>query len=146
VTHDLWVGDVGQDRYEEVDLVRKGENYGWNVYEAFERFSNKYERPNRTFTPPVFAYPHRVGVSVTGGYVYHGRRNPSFDGVYIFGDYQTQIIWGLTQTNRQLKTIRQLGLAPQKPVSFGCDNDGELFVVGYDGRIFRMHLENSFFQ
>jgi putative heme-binding domain-containing protein len=67
LTGDLWVGDVGQDRYEEVDLVRRGENYGWNVFEGFEPFSNRYRRPAITYVPPVFAYGRKFGVCVTGG-------------------------------------------------------------------------------
>src|SRR5580765_2007060 len=93
VTHDLWVGDVGQDRYEEVDLVRRGENYGWNVYEGFERFSNRYRREGDTFVPPVFAYTRKYGVSVTGGYVYRGNPKSSFYGVYICGDYESRRIF-----------------------------------------------------
>jgi glucose/arabinose dehydrogenase len=84
-THDLWVGDVGQDRYEEVDIVRKGENYGWNVYEGFEPFSNRYRKPGAKYISPVFAYGRKFGVSVTGGYVYRADRRSSFYGVYIFG-------------------------------------------------------------
>jgi putative heme-binding domain-containing protein len=67
VTRELYVGDIGQDLYDEVDVVRKGENYGWNVMEGFERFSNQYLREGETFTPPVFAYARKYGQSVTGG-------------------------------------------------------------------------------
>src|SRR4030095_2877218 len=66
-TKDLWVGDVGQDRFEEVAIVRAGENHGWNVNEGFSRFSDRFRREGATFTPPVFSYSHRHGVSVTGG-------------------------------------------------------------------------------
>jgi len=71
-THDLWVGDVGQDRIEEVEIVRAGENFGWNVYEGFDRFSDAFRRASERFQAPIFAYPHGVGVSITGGYVYRG--------------------------------------------------------------------------
>src|SRR5262249_2664240 len=97
LTHQLWVGDVGQDRYEDVDVVRGGENYGWNVYEGFEPFSNRYRKNGAVYTPPVFAYGRKFGVSVTGGFVYRGNAKSSFYGVYIFGDYQSQRLWGLTQ-------------------------------------------------
>lgn len=143
---DLWVGDVGQDRYEEVDLVQGGENYGWNVYEGFEPFSNKYRRPDEHFTPPVFAYSRRFGPSVTGGFVYRGDPNSSFYGVYIFGDYQTKRLFGLTQRHRRLETVRQLGTAPEPVVSFGQDASGNLYVVGYDGMIFKMNFNRSHFE
>ena len=145
-TGDLWVGDVGQDRYEEVDIVRKGENYGWNVYEGFEPFSNRYRKEGATYILPVFAYGRKFGVSVTGGYVYRGQRESSFYGVYIFGDYQSQRIWGLTQGNRVLKTIRQIGTAPQRIVSFGKDSQGELYLVGYEGTIYKIDFADAVFE
>ncbi|MHB8524154.1 MAG: PQQ-dependent sugar dehydrogenase [Limisphaerales bacterium] len=144
-TGDLWVGDVGQDRYEEVDIVRRGENYGWNVYEGFEPFSNRYRRPGETYVPPVFAYGRKYGVSVTGGFVYRADRRSSFYGVYIFGDYQSQRLFGLTHNHRVLKTIRQIGTAPQRVVSFGCDARGELYVVGYDGMIYQLNFRDAVF-
>jgi glucose/arabinose dehydrogenase len=94
-TGDLWVGDVGQDRYEEVDLVRRGENYGWNVYEGFEPFSNRYRQDGRVYVPPIFAYPRKFGVSVTGGFVYRAKKFSSFEGVYVFGDYESRRLFGL---------------------------------------------------
>ncbi len=138
LTGDLWVGDVGQDRYEEVDLVRRGENYGWNVYEGFEPFSNARRRPGEVFVPPVFAYSRKYGPSVTGGYVYRGDRSSSFYGVYVFGDYQSRRIFGLTQRQRLLETVRQIGWAPEPIVSFGQDAAGRLYLVGYEGMIYEM--------
>src|SRR4051812_19665161 len=84
VTRELYVGDIGQDLYDEVDIVRKGENYGWNVMEGFERFSNQYRREGEHFTPPVFAYPRKYGQSVTGGVVFPGDTPNSFFWGYIF--------------------------------------------------------------
>src|SRR5207245_6173104 len=80
LTGDLWVGDVGQDRYEEVDIVRRGENCGWNVYEGFERFSNHYRKTGITYVPPVFSYGRRLGVCVTGGFVYRADWSSSSTG------------------------------------------------------------------
>src|SRR6202012_577167 len=79
-TGDLWVGDVGQDRFEEVSMVRAGENEGWNVYEGFTPFSDQYRRPGEKYVPPIFSYSHHDGVSVTGGYVYHGTEAPALAG------------------------------------------------------------------
>ena len=146
LTGDLWVGDVGQDRYEEVDIVRRGENYGWNVYEGFEPFSNRYRKSGVTYAPPVFSYGRKFGVSVTGGFVYRAEPNSSFYGVYVFGDFQSQRIWGLKQTNGKLQQIRQLTIAPQRVVSFGRDSTGQLYVVGYEGTIYRIHFEDSTFE
>jgi glucose/arabinose dehydrogenase len=143
VTGELWVGDVGQDLYEEVDVVTKGENYGWNVIEGFAPFSNQYRRQGERFSPPVFAYGRKYGVSVTGGYVYRGDRSSELYGAYIFGDFQSRRIFALTREGTELKTARQIGLAPQRIVSFSRGPAGELYLVGYEGTIYRMELERA---
>ena len=145
LTAELWVGDVGQYLFEEVSIVRPGENHGWNVQEGFLEFSNQYRRPGEKYTPPVFAYRRRHGVSVTGGYVYRGKRNPSFYGAHIFGDYESKRIWALTQANRQLIRVAQIGVSPERIASFGVDAEGELLLVGYEGTIFRLVLDDSDF-
>jgi putative heme-binding domain-containing protein len=144
-TGDLWVGDVGQDRYEEVDIVRRGENYGWNVYEGFAPFSNRYRKEGATYTAPVFAYNRKYGPSVTGGHVYRANSKSTFYGTYIFGDYETRRVWGLTQENRILKKVRLIGMSPQKIVSFGLDEKGEIYLVGYEGTIYKMDFEQAKF-
>jgi len=146
VTHDLWVGDVGQDLYEEVDIVRKGENYGWNVYEGFERYSNRYRREGETFVPPVFAWTRKYGQSSTGGFVYRADPKSSFYGVYIFGDYQQKRIFALTQKDRVLGQVRLIADAPQSVVSFGQDSQGQIYFVGYEGNIYKLDLESSRFE
>jgi hypothetical protein len=138
-TGKLWVGDVGQDRWESVCLVRAGENHGWNVYEAYEPFSNEYRREGEKFTFPLYAYPHSFGVCVTG-------KAPSFDGVYIFGDYETRRIWGLKEEAGKLIAVREIGEAPQHIASFGVDENGDIYVVGYEGMIYRMDLSGSKFE
>ncbi len=145
-TQDLWIGDIGQSLFEEVSIARVGENHGWNVYEGFTPFSNRYRRAGETFTPPVIAYRRRYGVSVTGGHVYRGERSSSFVGAYIFSDFESKRIWALKQSNRQLVKIRQIGNCPEKPASFSIDKDGELFIVGYGGTIFRLILDDSVFE
>jgi putative heme-binding domain-containing protein len=142
-TGELWVGDVGQDLYEEVDVVKKGENYGWNVIEGFAPFSNQYRRQGERFSPPVFAYGRKYGVSVTGGYVYRGDRASALYGAYIFGDFQSRRIFALTREGTALKTVRQIGLAPQRIVSFSRGPAGALYLVGYEGTVYRMELEHA---
>jgi len=145
VTGDLWVGDVGQDRVEEVSIVRRGENHGWNVYEGFEPFSNRYRREGETYVPPVFAYRRKYGNSITGGYVYRGDRRSSFYGVYICGDYTSHRIWGLKQQDRTLRIVRQIGTAPQGIASFATDERGEIYVVGYEGMIYQLDFTGTSF-
>ena len=131
---------MGQDLYEEVDIVRRGENYGWNVFEGFEPFSNRYKRDGERFVAPVFAYSRKYGASVTGGYVYRADPRSSFYGVYIFGDYQTKRLFALAQDNRSLKQVRQIARPDQMPVAFGRDDAGNLYMVGYEGMIYRIDL------
>jgi putative heme-binding domain-containing protein len=144
-TGDLWVGDVGQDLFEKVAIVRGGENHGWNVYEGFLKFSDQYRREGQAYTPPVLAYRRKYGPSVTGGYVYRGRRNPSYVGAYVFGDFESRRIFALKQAGRQLITVKQIGDSPQKIASFGVDADGELLLIGYEGTIYRLMLDSSDF-
>jgi putative heme-binding domain-containing protein len=145
VTGDLWLADVGQDREEEVDIVHRGENYGWNVFEGFEPFSNQYRKEGRNFTPPVFAYKRKYGNSITGGYVYRGDKQSSFYGVYLCGDYTSKRIFGLTQENGALKTVRQIGSIPQGLVSFGTDEAGHVYAVGYEGMIYQLDFAEARF-
>jgi putative heme-binding domain-containing protein len=145
VTGDLWLADVGQDRVEEVDIVHRGGNYGWNVYEGFEPFSNQYRKEGRNFTPPVFAYKRKYGVSITGGYVYRGDKRSSFYGVYVCGDYASKRIFGVTQENGTLKAARQIGTIPQGLVSFGTDQAGHIYAVGYEGIIYQLDFTEAHF-
>ena len=145
LTGDLWVGDVGQDRYEEVCIVRRGENHGWNVWEGFERFSNQYRTEGSSYVKPVFAYDRKKGVSVIGGHVYRKDRKSPFYGVYICGDHRSRQIWGLIQKNRVLIKVLQIGTAPQRIVSFAESEVGDLYVVGYEGTIYQLDLEHSRF-
>jgi putative heme-binding domain-containing protein len=142
-TGDLWVGDVGQDRVEEIGIARAGENHGWNVYEGFERFSETFRRAEEQYRMPIFAYLHSVGVSITGGYVYRGERTPALRGYYICADFEARRVWALTQTNRALGEIIQIGFAPSRPVSFSQGRDGELYVLGHDsGQVYHVDLSS----
>ncbi|MBI3414469.1 MAG: PQQ-dependent sugar dehydrogenase [Verrucomicrobia bacterium] len=145
VTRDLWVGDVGQDRVEEAAIVRRGENHGWNVYEGFEPFSNRYRKDDATYTPPVFAYRRKYGNSITGGYVYRGDKRSSFYGVYVCGDYTSHRIFGLRQQDRTLQVVRQIGVAPQGIASFAIDQRGEIYLVGYEGMVYELDLAKANF-
>jgi putative heme-binding domain-containing protein len=146
VTRDLWVGDVGQDRIEEVSIVRRGENHGWNVYEGFEPFSNRYRKEGATYVPPVFAYRRKYGNSITGGYVYRGDKRSSFYGVYVCGDYTSHRIFGINQQDRTLQVVRQIGTAPQGIASFAQDENGNLYVVGYEGMVYQLDLSGTNFE
>ena len=139
MTGDLWVGDVGQGQYEEVSILRRGENLGWNVIEGFRPHSGRFASKDAQYAPPVFAYSHRVGPSVTGGFVYRGRKQPALVGKYVFGDYETRRVWALDQSDRQATAIIEIGRSPEKIASFGLDAEGEIYIVGVDnGLLFRI--------
>lgn len=140
---DLWVGDVGQDKFEEILILHRGENHGWNVYEGFNEFSSQYRRPGEPYVFPLFAYPRSLGVSVTGGFVYRGKKSPTFDGVYIFADYESRRFWGLSQENNRVTSIRELGTSAEHPVSFGVDESGELYFATYEGNLFAIDLAGT---
>ncbi len=138
VTGDLWVADLGQERGDEIDLVRRGDNYGWNAYEGFELFSKAHRKEGVAYAPPVFASRRKHGSALMGGRVYRGDKRSSFYGVYIFGDHQSKRIWGLTQDHGSLQTIRHLATAPQAITAFATDEQGGLYVVGYEGMIYQL--------
>jgi putative heme-binding domain-containing protein len=143
---DLWLADVGQDRVEEVCIVRSGENHGWNVYEGFEPFSNEFRREGENYVMPVFSYRRKYGNSVTGGYVYRGGEGSSFDGVHVCGDFTSKILFGLVVEDGVLKKARQIGNLPQRIVSFSEDEAGNLFAVGYEGMIYRIDFSGAVFE
>lgn len=143
LTGDLLLGDVGQDKFEEVCLVRGGENHGWNVIEAFAPFSNEYRRDEEAYTEPIFAYEHGLGFSITGGHVYRADERSSFYGVYVFGDYNTRRVWGLRHRNGELQDVREIGQAPGGIASFGVDDRGEIMLVTYDGMIYHVDFSSA---
>lgn len=142
---DLWVADLGQERGDEVAIVRRGENHGWNVYEGFELFSSEHRREGEVYVPPIFSNRRKFGSAVMGGCVYRGDKHSTFYGVYIFGDYQSKRIWGLTQNNRSLKSIRQLAISPQAITSFAADESGNIYVVGYQGMVYALDFAGANF-
>ena len=128
-TGDLWIGDVGQDRWEEVDRMTagaRGWNFGWSLYEGSHFFKAKSKL--RGFAWPVAQYSHAEGEAVMGGYRYRGSSYPRMQGVYFFGDYASGSIWGLQDSGGVW--VRQLLLAtPYAITAFGVDDNGELWVT-----------------
>jgi len=136
-TGNLWAGDVGQNAWEEIDVITNGKNYGWRLLEGTHCFNPKTHcRQVPHLVDPVTEYAHEQGrCSVTGGYVYRGKKIPNLVGTYVFGDFCSGEIWGYRNGERQILQSTDLQIS-----SFGEDRDGELYVVGYGGDIFRMVL------
>jgi glucose/arabinose dehydrogenase len=142
----LVVGDVGQDRFEEIDLVAKGDNLGWNVREATHCFEPKEGCRQEGLVDPIYEYGRGAGQSVTGGYVYTGSAVPSLSGQYVFGDFVTGSIWTLKLPGQYLAShdlveATLLGTWPLLVSSFGRDEQGEIYLVDYsEGGIYRLVL------
>ena len=96
--------------------------------------------------PPVAAYKRKYGNSVTGGYVYRGEGTPSFQGVYVFGDYTSRLIFGLAQKDGRLESLRQIAVSPEGIASFATDERGKIYVVGYEGMVFEMDFSSAVFE
>ncbi len=135
-TSRLWVGDVGQDRMEEIDLVEKGKDYGWNIMEG----TLPYVGGNETgLELPIWEYSHDVGNAIIGGYVYHGSATPVLTGAYVYGDYGTGKIWALTLSATGVPTNTLLTDSSLVVSSFGVDARGEIYVCAFDGKIYRFN-------
>jgi len=127
----LWLADVGQDAYEEIDIVSRGANFGWNIMEATHCY-NASSCSTSGLTLPVAEYPHSVGCSVTGGFVDRGAA-PDLRGVYLFGDYCSGRIWGMRLANGQIVGPVQIATSGFSIGSFAQDRAGEVYVLQYAG-------------
>jgi len=125
----LWLADVGQDAYEEIDLVSRGANFGWNIMEATHCY-NASSCNTAGLTLPVAEYPHSVGCSVTGGFVDRGASS-ELQGVYLFGDYCSGRIWGMRYTNGQITGPTQIATSGFSIGLFAQDRAGEVYVLEY---------------
>ena len=137
-TGDLWGGDVGQNKWEEIDLILKGKNYGWRPREgrhATRGVKDASDDASR-FEEPVAEYDHSEGISVTGGFVYRGAKHPSMQGIYLYGDYQFGTVWGLRyDTNASTMTTDPERLFRKRfcIASFGELNDGTVLMCCTEG-------------
>ncbi|MFN7140609.1 MAG: PQQ-dependent sugar dehydrogenase [Limisphaerales bacterium] len=151
-TGELYAADVGQNKWEEINIIKKGGNYGWSFREGFHEFGTNTPPVGVKFEDPILEYPHTVGqttnhtpgLSVTGGYVYRGNKIPALRGVYLYGDFVFGTLWGLRYEKGKVTTHGVLvempkGQNPPRQIaSFGEDGAGEVYVLAYDGRIYEL--------
>jgi len=152
-TGQLWAGDVGQDKWEEVDVIVKAGNYGWSAREGVHDFKNARTTGGNPIDP-IIEYPHNAGlsadckfpdhspgVSITGGYVYRGKKIPALRGVYIYGDFQMGTVWGLRYENGQVSAHGALSKENvlRQIASFAEDADGEVYLLSFEGKEGRIY-------
>jgi len=131
VTGLLWCGDVGQNLWEEIDIIVRGGNYGWNLREGMHKFGPKGSEPRKDLIEPIWEYHHSVGKSITGGHVYRGKKVPQLVGKYLYADYVTGKVWALDYDEKTGKVRGNYRITgPNLPVmSFGEDEQGEAYFT-----------------
>jgi quinoprotein glucose dehydrogenase len=132
-TGTLWAGDVGQNLWEEIDIITKGGNYGWAVRESAHAFGPSGSGPKPELIEPIWEYDHQVGKSITGGLVYRGKKFPELAGKYLYADYVSGRIWALKYDESSGKVVTNEEIpAPAGAfpiITFGDDEQGEVYFT-----------------
>jgi uncharacterized repeat protein (TIGR03806 family) len=142
-TGNLWAGEVGQDLWESVYLIEKGGNYGWSVSEGSHPFRPERKAGPTPILKPLIEHNHSEFRSLTGGFVYHGKKHPELQGAYIYGDYDTGRVWMLRYDEKAKKVIEHKELAKTRLriVAWAQDSDGEVYSLNFiDGGIHELAL------
>ncbi|MFW9850551.1 MAG: PQQ-dependent sugar dehydrogenase [Candidatus Thorarchaeota archaeon] len=140
-TGNLWVGDVGQNAIEEIDLIEAGGNYGWNTKEGTSCYNPAIGCDSTGLIDPITEYTHNLGRSVTGGFVYRGTGIPSLYGKYIYGDFISGRIWSLEYNDGEVLENVELFDTDLLISSFGVDTENNLYILSFDGAIYSIHEE-----
>jgi glucose/arabinose dehydrogenase len=130
-TGELWAGEVGQNLYEEIDILKAGGNYGWSIREALHPFSAKGVDVRPDLIDPIWEYHHDIGKSITGGLVYRGSKLPELDGAYLYADYVSLRVWALWYDAAKGRVVanREIPGFGKAVPSFGEDEKGEAYVL-----------------
>jgi glucose/arabinose dehydrogenase len=141
-TSDLYLGDVGQSEWEEIDYLAAGwsplVNFGWDVFEGTQVFEDKEPDPEGRLVGPILEYSHDEGCSVTGGYVYRGAQVPAALGRYFYGDYCSGTVWSLVVRAGRATSVRRAPFEVAELSSFGEDAGGELYLTSLGGSVYRL--------
>ena len=137
-TGHLWAGNVGQDRWEMIHLVRRGDNYGWSRYEGSHPFFLNRKAGPTPVVKPTVEHPHSEARSITGGVVYYGSKFPELRGAYVYGDYATGKMWALRHDGEKIIWHREIGDTTLQIVSFGIDHNDEILIVDLARGIYQL--------
>jgi uncharacterized repeat protein (TIGR03806 family) len=137
-TGQLWAGDVGQDRVEEINLIVKGGNYGWNIREGFQPFAPSTQHKPMDLLDPLVEYARQDGQSVTGGLVYRGRELTEFQGDYFYGDYLSGNVWSLKSENDTRISNILVAETGLEIAAFGEDAHGRMLLCAFDGNLYEL--------
>jgi uncharacterized repeat protein (TIGR03806 family) len=138
VTGDLWIGQNGQDLWEQVYLVEKGANYGWSAYEGSHPFYVERKGGPSPVSKPIAEHPHSEMRSLTGGVVYRGDKVPDLRGAYIYGDWSTGKIFGIKHDKGRVTWHKELCTTTLQISGFGLDSHGELLIADHGGGYYRL--------
>ena len=130
----IWVGNNGQDLWEQVYLIEKGANYGWSVLEGSHPFYPNRKAGPTPFSKPAVEHPHSEARSLTGGIVYYGAKYPQLQGVYLYGDYSTGKIWGVRHDGSRVTWHKELAATRLQITGFGTDSHGEILITDHRGQ------------
>jgi glucose/arabinose dehydrogenase len=136
----LWAADVGQDIWEEIDIIVSGGNYGWNLREGKHPFGPKGAQARRDLIDPIWEYNHSIGKSITGGVVYRGKKLPGLVGHYLYADYVSGMVWALKYDEKQKRVVANHRLRDHMApiISFGVDAENEVYLTDSFGFIYEL--------
>ncbi len=140
---ELWAADVGQDRVEEINLIERGGNYGWNVREGFQPFEPSAAHKPTELIDPLVEYSREDGQSVTGGLVYRGSALPEFAGAYFYGDYLSGKVWSLRRDGQRVTEDRLVANTRLQIAAFGEDQNREMYLCAFDGHLYRLRRPDA---
>ena len=140
ITGDLWVGDVGQDAIEEIDIIQAGGNYGWNIKEGESCYNPAVGCNSTGLIDPIFQYHHNVGECITGGFVYRGSSLPVLSGHYVYADYISGRIWSLSYSGIGSVSNAELFDTNLYISSFGIDVQNEIYFLAFSGKVYSFEL------
>lgn len=139
----LWIGDVGQNSFEEIDIVEKGKNYGWNIMEASSCYSPSQGCDDSGLELPIYEYGRDLGNSIIGGIVYRGTSFSDLVGSYIYGDYGSGRIWALKYDGINDPVNSELINTNLNIASFGTDSKNSIYICSFDNKIYKLTSNNE---